>query len=126
MKNIKTLVVVAMLFALNTISAQAVTGKWKELDNYGMFIEKVFVSSQDGNIDVLKNNSVAIAEDADLLKLPFELADKKYSEHLVILKRQAKLVSSLVEKKADKVETMRALQNLHDTYLRMVKSFTNN
>jgi hypothetical protein len=126
MKNIKTLVVVAMLFALNTISAQAVTGKWKELDNYGALIEKVFVSTQDGNTETLKINAVAIAEDADRLTIPAEINDKKYNEYLIVLKRQAKLVSTLVEKKAEKVETIRALQNLHDTYLRTVKAIINN
>ncbi|WP_395066946.1 hypothetical protein [Flavobacterium sp.] len=124
MKLIKSLFAIALFFAINTISAQSITDKWKQMHDYHELLSKTFHPAEDGNFGPIKNSSedlVAKAELLDVETMPKDLRNALVEENLAILKRQTKVVSDLVTKKAPDAEIMRAFQNLHDVFHRIVE-----
>jgi len=124
MKLIKSLFAIALFFAMNTISAQSITDKWKEMHDYHELLSKTFHPAEEGNFGPIKSSSedlVAKAELLDVEKMPQDLRTPKVDETISVLKRQTKLVSELVTRKAPDAEIMRAFQNLHDVFHRIVE-----
>lgn len=124
MKYIKSLLAIVAFFAISSVSAQSITEKWKQLNDYHELLSKTFHPAEEGNFDAIKNSSedlVAKAEALDIKTMPQELRTGKLDETILLLKKQTKTVNDLVQKKAPNVEIMRAFQNLHDVFHRIVE-----
>lgn len=124
MKYIKSLLAIVAFFTISSVSAQSITEKWKQLNDYHELLSKTFHPAEDGNFDPIKNSSedlVVKAEALDLKTMPQELRTSQLDETIAVLKKQTKMVNDLVQKKAPNAEIMRAFQNLHDVFHRIVE-----
>lgn len=124
MKYIKSLLAIVAFFTISSVSAQSITEKWKQLNDYHELLSKTFHPAEDGNFDPIKNSSeelVVKAEALDLKTMPQELRTSQLDETITILKKQTKTVNDLVQKKAPNAEILRAFQNLHDVFHRIVE-----
>jgi hypothetical protein len=124
MKYIKSLLAIVAFFTISSVSAQSITEKWKQLNDYHELLSKTFHPAEDGNFDPIKNSSedlVVKAEALDLKTMPQELRTSQLDETIAVLKKQTKTVNDLVQKKAPNAEIMRAFQNLHDVFHRIVE-----
>lgn len=124
MKYIKSLLAIVAFFAFSSVSAQAITDKWKQLHEYHELLSKTFHPAEDGNFGPIKNSSeelVVKAEALDIATMPQELKVAKLDETIAILKKQTKVVNDLVQRKAPNAEIMRAFENLHDVFHRIVE-----
>jgi hypothetical protein len=124
MKLIKSLFAIAVFFAMNTVSAQTLTDKWKQMHDYHELLSKTFHPAEEGNLNPIKVSSedlVARAELLDVETMPQDLRTAKLDENISILKRQTKVVSELITNKAPNAEIMRAFQNLHDIFHTIVQ-----
>lgn len=124
MKYIKSLLAIVAFFTISSVSAQSITEKWKQLNDYHELLSKTFHPAEDGNFDPIKNSSedlVVKAEALDLKTMPQELRTSQLDETITVLKKQTKTVNDLVQKKAPNAEIMRAFQNLHDVFHRIVE-----
>jgi hypothetical protein len=124
MKLIKSIFAIAVFFAINTVSAQAITDKWKQMKDYHELLSKTFHPAEEGNLNPIKVSSedlVARAELLDVTTMPQELRAPKLDENIALLKMQTKKVSELITNKAPNAEIMRAFENLHDIFHRIIK-----
>lgn len=124
MKYIKSLLAIVAFFTISSVSAQSITEKWKQLNDYHELLSKTFHPAEDGNFDPIKNSSedlVVKAEALDLKTMPQELRTSQLDETIAVLKKQTKTVNDLVQKKAPNAEILRAFQNLHDVFHRIVE-----
>jgi predicted S18 family serine protease len=124
MKYIKSLLAIIAFFTISSVSAQSITEKWKQLNDYHELLSKTFHPAEEGNFDAIKNSSeelVVKAEALDLKTMPQELRTSQLDETIAVLKKQTKTVNDLVQKKAPNAEILRAFQNLHDVFHRIVE-----
>jgi len=124
MKIIKSFLALALLFAINTVSAQSITDKWKQMHDYHELLSKTFHPAEEGNFNPIKNSSedlVVLSEALDLKTMPQDLRNSKVDETIAVLKKQTKVVNDLVQRKAPDAEIMRAFENLHDVFHRIVE-----
>lgn len=124
MKLIKSLFAIAVFFAMNTVSAQTLTNKWKQMHDYHELLSKTFHPAEEGNLNPIKVSSedlVAKAELLDVETMPQDLRTAKLDENINLLKKQTKVVSELITRKAPNAEIMRAFQNLHDIFHKIVQ-----
>ncbi len=108
---------------MQTLSAQSLVEKWKPFSEYHELLSKTFHPSEDGNFGPIKEFSQELNSKAEALNvatLPQEFRNPKVESNLVILKKQTKLVNDLVKNKAPNVEIMRAFEDLHDIFHRIV------
>lgn len=123
MKSLKLLVAFFLLMN-NIVSSQAITDKWKQLHDYHEMLSKTFHPAEEGNFNPIKNSSkelVAKVEALDVTTMPQDIRTPKVEETIATLKRQTKLVDEMVQKKAPDAELMRAFENLHDIFHRIVQ-----
>ncbi len=126
MKLVKSLFAIAFFFAVNTISAQSVTEKWPQLNDFQELLVKTFEPAGEGNFGPIKNSCEQLVEKAqalDVATMPQELKNAKADETVFVLKRQTKLVAELVRTKASDVEIMRAFQKVNEVYDRLVSLY---
>lgn len=124
MKLIKSFLAIALLFAIHTVSAQSITEKWKQMHEYHELLSKTFHPAEEGNFEPIKKASedlVLKAEALDIKTMPEDLRNGKVEETIAILKKQTKIVNDLVQRKAPNAEIMRAFENLHDIFHRIVE-----
>lgn len=124
MKYIKSLLAVVAFLTFSSVSAQAITEKWKQMHDYHELLSKTFHPAEDGNFEPIKNSSedlVVKAEALDYRTMPEDLKSAKVEETIAVLKKQTKVVNDLVQRKAPNAEIMRAFQNLHDVFHRIVE-----
>jgi|Laugresp1bdmlbsn_1035097.scaffolds.fasta_scaffold01322_9 hypothetical protein len=123
MKLLKSLIAIALFMASNTISAQAVTEKWKQLGNYQEVLDTTFKPSEDGDFGPIKLSSqelVTKVEALDVTTMPQDLRTPRLEDVIVVLKRQTKVLNELIKAKAPNAEIMRTFENVHDIYNRVV------
>jgi len=124
MKYIKALLVIVTFFAFNCVSAQSITEKWKQMHDYHELLSKTFHPAEEGNFEPIKKASedlVLKAEALDFKTMPEDLRTNKVEETIALLKKQTKTVNDLVQRKAPNAEIMRAFENLHDIFHRIVE-----
>lgn len=124
MKKLHSIFTVIALFAVCTLSAQSITDKWKQLHDYHELLSKTFHPAEEGNFTAIKNSSAELllkAEALDVATMPQDLRTPKIDETIAVLKKQTKMVDELVQKKAPNPELMRAFENLHDVFHRIVE-----
>ncbi|MEC4005244.1 hypothetical protein OX283_011295 [Flavobacterium sp. SUN052] len=124
MKYIKSLLAVVAFFTFSSISAQVITDKWKQMHDYHELLSKTFHPAEEGNFEPIKNSSEQLVEKAealDLKTMPQDLRTGKLDETILLLKKQTKTVNDLVQRKAPNAEIMRAFENLHDIFHRIVE-----
>jgi hypothetical protein len=122
MKTLKFIFVSALLFAIQSLSAQAITDKWKAMNDYHTLLFTSLKSAEVGNFKEIKSNADELLKRADLLEvttMPQDLRNSQVEHAILLLKNQTKLVDDLVKNKAPNAEIMRAFQNLYDIYNRV-------
>jgi hypothetical protein len=92
--------------------------------DYHELLSITFQATEEGDFGPIKKFSeelVSKAEALDVITMPQDLKNTKLEETIAILKKQTKLVNDLVKNKAPNPEIMRAFENLHDIYYRIVQ-----
>jgi hypothetical protein len=87
-------------------------------------LSKTFHPAEEGNLNPIKVSSedlVARAELLDIATMPQDLRAPKLDENIALLKKQTKKVSELITNKAPNAEIMRAFENLHDIFHRIIQ-----
>ncbi len=123
MKLLKSIIAISIFMAISTSSAQSITDKWKQLSEFHELLNQTFKPCEDGDFKPLKLNSQELftkVEALEVAKIPTELKSKGIEEVLTMLKNQTKNVNELVKSKAPNAEIMRAFENVHDIYNRLV------
>lgn len=123
MKLLKYLTAIALFMAINTISAQSVTEKWKQLGAFHELLSKTFKPSEDGDfapIKLFSQDLVTKVVALDINTMPQDLKSARLEDLLVILKKQTNVLNELVKVKAPNAEIMRTFENVHDIYNRVV------
>lgn len=108
---------------MQTLSAQSLVEKWKPFSEYHELLSNTFHPSEEGDFGPIKQFSQELNSKAEALNistLPQEFKNPKVESNLVILKKQTKLVNDLVKNKAPNAEIMRAFEDLHDIFHRIV------
>jgi hypothetical protein len=108
---------------MQTLLAQSLVEKWKPFSEYHELLSKTFHPSEEGNFGPIKEFSQELNSKAEALNvatLPQEYRNPKVESNLVILKKQTKLVNDLVKNKAPNAEIMRAFEDLHDIFHRII------
>ena len=123
MKLLKLVITITLLMVINASSAQTVAEKWKQLGDFHDLLTKTFTLSEEGNFKPIKlfsQDLVSKSEALDPASMPQDLRSSRLEEVLIVLKSQTKAVNELVKSKAPNAEIMRAFQNVHDIYNRVV------
>ena len=114
----KLLLLIVIFFGCQTINAQSIV-KWVALSEYHELLSKTFHPTEEGNFGPIKELN-SKAEALDVVTIPQEYKNQKTETTLTLLKKQTKLVNDLVQNKAPNVEILRAFQDLHDIFHRIV------
>ena len=122
MKFNKSILAVIAFFAFSSIFAQSATDKWPQLNNFKELLTKTFQPAEQGDFKSIKTSSEQLVIDADALKLnvPADLKSPKIDETNILLKRKTKVLHELVIKKAPDAEIMRAFQDVHDVFQKLM------
>jgi hypothetical protein len=108
---------------MQTLSSQSLVEKWKPFSEYHELLSNTFHPSEEGDFGPIKQFSQELNSKAEALNistLPQEFKNPKVESNLVILKKQTKFVNDLVKNKAPNAEIMRAFEDLHDIFHRIV------
>ena len=97
MKLLKSLFAIALFMANNTISAQSVTDKWKQLGNFHELMSNSFKPSEEGDFKPIKLNSQELVTKVDALD-----------------------ITTIPQELRSDAEIMREFENVHDIYNRLV------
>jgi hypothetical protein len=125
MKYNKSILAIIAFFAFSTLTAQTATEKWPQLGNFKELLNKTFQPAEGGNFKPIKNSSEQLVMAAEALKeqtIPKEWKNGKVIEISIVLKKKAKTLHELIIKKAPDAEVMRAFQDVHDVYVKLVTS----
>ncbi len=114
----KLLLLIIIFFGNQTTNAQSIV-KWVALSEYHELLSKTFHPTEEGNFGPIKELN-SKAEALDVVTIPQEYKNQKTETTLTLLKKQTKLVNDLVQNKAPNVEILRAFQDLHDIFHRIV------
>jgi hypothetical protein len=123
MKLSKSLIVMVLFMAINSVNAQSITDKWKQLGDFHELLSKTFHPTEEGDFRPIKQSSQELltkSEALDVATMPQDLRNPSIEPVILVLKKQTKLVNELVKSKVPDPEIMRAFQNLHDIYYRIV------
>ena len=118
----KLLLLIVIFFGSQTINAQSIV-KWVPLSEYHALLSKTFHPTEEGNFGPIKEFSKELnskAEALDVSTIPQKYINQKTESTITLLKKQTKLVNDLVQNKAPNAEIMRAFQDLHDIFHRIV------
>ena len=103
MKTMKFLIVIILLIAIQSLSAQVITDKWKAMNDYHALLFTFLKSAEDGNFKVIKGNSDELLKRVDLLDtttMPQELRTPQVEHAILLLQKQTELVDEFVYNKA--------------------------
>ena len=123
MKLYKLFTALLLVFALNSLSAQAKKEKWPQINAYHEVMSKTFHPAEEGNLEPIKKDAQLLLEKADAIteeSIPADLRSPKLLETLVVLKRETKKVNDLVQEKAPDATIMKVLSYLHDVFHEIV------
>ena len=124
MKYKKSILAVILIFAFSTLTAQTATEKWPQLGNFKDLLNKTFQPAEEGNFKPVKNSSENLVMAADALTSqtePKELKNPRINETILVLKKKAKVLHELVNRKAPDAEIMRSFQDLHDVFNKILQ-----
>jgi hypothetical protein len=120
----KKLFLITLLFlGMQTIVAQTIVEKWKPFSEYHQLLSNTFHPSEEGDFGPIKQFSGELnrkAEALDITSIPKEFKTPKIESTVTLLKKQTKFVDELVKVKAPNAEIMRAFEDLHDIFHRIV------
>lgn len=124
MKFFKSLFASANSFSLNAASVKSFSEQWLEIKVYYEILSKTYQASEQGKLELIKNNSEILLEKAEQLSIegmPAQYRNPKTIENLLTLKKQTKSVNDLVKKEVDDAEIKIALTKVHGTFYSIVE-----
>ena len=119
MKSLKSTFAFANLFKLRKNSKKTITNSWFELNEFSEIIRTVYAFASKGNLEHLKSNYKILQQRADALtieSMPAEFRSPKTIETLVLLKKQTKLISELVQQRYSDQDINEALLKLYEPF----------
>ena len=123
MKQIKAFLIIAFIFAVNTMSAQSVTEKWPAIEAFHEVLSQTFHPAEKGNLAPIKARSEEMMlKAAALLKsdIPEEFRTNQILASAEKLQLKSKKLHQLVTSKASDDDIVKSLTNIHDTYHEIV------
>ena len=124
MKFLKSLFASSDLFALDSASVQKFAEKWPQIKIYYEILAKTYTASVKENLEPIKSDSPDLVNRVEALSIedmPAEYRNPKILETLLTLKKQTKLVDSLVQQNLGDEEIKAALAKLNEIFHSIVE-----
>ena len=123
MKHIKALLIIAFIFAANTISAQSITEKWPAMKEFHEVMSQTFHPAEEGNLAPIKARSEEMKLKAEAL-LKSDIP-KEYKTNLIMgsagkLQYKSAYLHKLVTTKASDEAILKSITDLHETFHEIV------
>ncbi len=122
MKYIKTLAIVAFVFAANSLSAQAIQG-WPAMKEFHEVMSRSFHPTEQGNFEPLRNFAETLAFKAGELStkdIPKEYKTKELMEKIAKLQAKTQEIAKLVKAKAADQALKQPISDAHDIFHEIV------
>lgn len=123
MKSIKALLILAVLFTANSISAQSVSQKWPTIGAFHEVMSQTFHPAEEGNLAPIKARSEEMMNKAAaILKndIPEEFRTEAILASAERLQIKSKQLHNLVTSKAADEVILKSITALHDTFHEIV------
>jgi len=123
MKSIKAFAVIALFFAVNTLSSQSVTDKWPAIKTFHEVMSRSFHPAEEGNLAPLKNFSETLMNKAQELtksEIPAEFKTKAMLNSIDRLQRKTVEVHKLVLSQGSDTDLTKAITEAHDIFHEIV------
>ena len=122
MKFIKTIAIVALIFAAGNASAQSVADKWPAMKAFHEVMSRTFHPAEEGNFEPLKTYSESLMNKAmDLTKeVPAQYKTKSIMDSVSRLQEKTKEVNKLVVGKGPDSSLLKAITEAHDIFHEIV------
>jgi hypothetical protein len=122
MKHLKTVAVLSLIFAANTISAQSTFEKWPAIKGFHEVMSQTFHPAEEGNFAPIKARSEEMMTKAALLQkdIPKEFKTDAIVASVGKLETKSAALNKLVASKADDKVILKSITELHDTFHEIV------
>lgn len=123
MKHVKAFLFLALIFAVNTITAQTVTEKWPAMKDFHEVMSQTFHPAEEGNLAPIKARSEEMMiKAAAILKsdIPQEFRTEPILAAAEQLQLKSKSLHNLVITNASDATIVKLLADLHNTFHRIV------
>lgn len=119
MKIFKSLLVLAVFFAANIITAQSMSEKWPTIKSFHGVMSQTFHPAEEGNLEPIKKRAQEMAEKAAILsvnEIPAEYKTKAILASIEKLQINTKELHKMVEDKFSDGELLKKLTLTHDIF----------
>jgi len=123
MKHIKTIAILLVMFAANSMSAQSTFDKWPTIKAFHEVISATFHASEDGNLEPVKTRSKELSLAAHTVKqseIPAEYKTTAILAAVDKLDQKALDVHNLVVAQKADAQIKQELKELHDIFHEIV------
>jgi hypothetical protein len=123
MKHVKALLIIALFFTANTISAQSITEKWSAIAAFHEVMAQTFHPAEEGNLAPIKARSEEMMTKAAALNISDIPAEYKTEAILAAtekLKTKSAYLHKLVTNNAANESIVKSIVDLHDTFHKIV------
>ena len=123
MKHFKLLLIFALVFVANTVSAQSTFDKWPAIKVFHEVMSETFHPAEEGNLAPIKSRSEEMMNKAaQLLKseIPAEFKTDAILASAEKLQIKSKALNKLVKSNGADAAILKSITDLHDTFHEIV------
>jgi len=122
MKHLKTFLVLSLIFAANTISAQSTFEKWPAIKGFHEVMSQTFHPAEEGNFAPIKARSEEMMTKAALLQkdIPKEFKTEAIIASTGRLETKSAALHKLIISGATDEVVFKSITDLHDTFHEIV------
>lgn len=123
MKHLKTVAVLSLIFAANTISAQSTFEKWPAIKEFHEVMSQTFHPAEEGNFAPITARSEEMMKKATLVvksDIPKEFKTEAILASAGKLESKSAALNKLVTSGATNEVVFKSLNDLHDTFHEIV------
>jgi hypothetical protein len=128
MKSIKALVIIALVFATNIITAQSVAAKWPAMQTYETVITRINNGVEQNNESVIKSFTGTLfhfSQELTTSTVPTEFKTAKITEAVVKLQNQTKKLNDMVAGGSTDASMRPVFKETYSLFQDVLKMMTN-
>lgn len=123
MKHLKTILVLALIFVANSVSAQSTFDKWPAIKEFHEVMSQTFHPAEEGNLAPIKARSEEMMNKAAMLlksDIPTEFRTDAILASAERLQLKSKSLHKLVTSNGADAAILKSITDLHDTFHEIV------
>lgn len=123
MKTFKSLIIIALFFVANSISAQSTFEKWPAIKTFHGVMSQTFHPAEEANFTPIKTRSEEMVQKANALSteaIPAEFKKSAILASVEKLQTGSKSLDQLVKAKGSDAEILKSITALHDVFHEIV------